>query len=226
MLQREQRLGYATTGDIERARQEALVAGPRTPPFLAPHFTTRVLAWLADSGAVPNGDPAVRTSIDLGLQTELEGEVRHTVDVLRDRAVEQAAAVVLDNETGEVLAWVGSPNFWSPNDGQTDMIVSPRQPGSALKPFLYGLAFDGGVTAATVLPDLPKAYATAAGSYTPRNYDRRFRGPVRAREALASSYNVPAVELGSRVGTGELLHTLPALRRSTVTPNTMDSVSR
>src|SRR5207237_876473 len=83
-----------------------------------------------------------------------------------DRAVEQAAAVVLDNETGEVLAWVGSPNFWSPNDGQTDMIVSPRQPGSALKPFLYGLAFDGGVTAATVLPDLPKAYATAAGSYT------------------------------------------------------------
>ena len=202
-----QRLGYASAADVERARREPLVAAPRTPPFLAPHLTTRVLGWLADSGVVPNG-AAVRTSIDLSLQTELESEVRHTVDVLHDRGVEQAAAVVLDNETGEVLAWVGSPDFWSPNDGQTDMVVSARQPGSALKPFLYALAFDKGVTPATVLPDIPKAYATATGSYNPRNYDRRFRGPVRAREALASSYNVPAVELASRVGTGALLHTL------------------
>ena len=202
-----QRLGYAQAAEIERGRREPLVAAPRTPPFLAPHFTTRVLGWLADSGAVPNGDP-VRTSLALSLQTELEAEVRHTVDVLHDRGVEQAAAVVLDNETGEVLAWVGSPDFWAPNDGQTDMVVSARQPGSALKPFLYALAFDGGVTPATVLPDIPKAYATATGSYNPRNYDRRFRGPVRAREALASSYNVPAVELASRVGTGALLHTL------------------
>ena len=202
-----QRLGYAPAADVERAHHEPLVAVPRTPPFLAPHFTTRVLGWLADSGVVPNGSP-VRTSLDLSLQTELESEVRHTVDVLHDRGVEQAAAVVLDNETGQVLAWVGSPDFWSPNDGQTDMVVSARQPGSALKPFLYALAFDGGATPATVLPDIPKAYAAATGSYNPRNYDRRFRGPVRAREALASSYNVPAVELASRVGTGALLHTL------------------
>ena len=207
VLRSMQRLGYAQPADIERAHREPLVAAPRTPPFLAPHFTTRVLGWLADSGVVPNGAP-VRTSLDLSLQAALESEVRHTVDVLRDRGVEQAAAVVLDNETGEVLAWVGSPDFWSPNDGQTDMVVSARQPGSALKPFLYALAFDGGVTPATVLPDIPKAYATATGSYNPRNYDRRFRGPVRAREALASSYNVPAVELASRVGTGALLHTL------------------
>jgi len=203
-----QRLGYAQAADIDRAHHEPLVAAPRTPPFLAPHFTTRVLGWLADSGVVPNGAP-VRTSIDHSLQAELEAEVRHTVDVLHDRGVEQAAAVVLDNETGEVLAWVGSPDFWAPDDGQTDMVVSARQPGSALKPFLYALAFDGGsATPATVLPDIPKAYATATGAYNPRNYDRRFRGPVRAREALASSYNVPAVELASRVGTGALLHTL------------------
>ena len=208
VLARMQRVGYAIATEVARARQEPLVAARRTPPFQAPHFTTRVLARLADSGAVPNGDGAVRTSLDLPLQTELEAEVRHTVDVLHDRGVEQAAAVVLNNETGEVLAWVGSPDFWSPNDGQTDMVVSPRQPGSALKPFLYGLAFDGGYTPATVLPDVPRAYATATGSYNPRNYDRRFRGPVRAREALASSYNVPAVELASRVGTGALLHTL------------------
>jgi penicillin-binding protein 1C len=116
--------------------------------------------------------------------------------------------VVLNNASGEVLAWVGSPDFWASENGQTDMVVSPRQPGSALKPFLYGLALDRGVTAATVLPDIPKSYATTIGAYRPRDYDRRFRGPVRAREALASSYNVPAVELASRFGASSLLQTL------------------
>lgn len=203
VLRRMQSLGYATTAEVDRAKQEPVVATAPSTRFLAPHFTSRVLSWVSDSG-----EAIVRTSLDLGLQMELEGEVRHTVAVLKDRGVEQAALVVLDNTTGEVLAWVGSPDFWSPDDGQTDMVISPRQPGSALKPFLYGLAFDRGFTAATVLPDIPKAFATATGTYAPRNYDRKFRGPVRAREALASSYNVPAVELTSRLGTGALLHTL------------------
>ena len=207
VLRGMRRLDYALAADVERARQEPLVAARRTPAFLAPHFTTRVIDWVETEQA-PHRENIVRTSLDLSLQTELEAEVRHAVAVLHDRAVEQAAAVVLDNETGEVLAWVGSPDFWSPNDGQTDMVSSPRQPGSTLKPFLYGLALERGFTAATVLPDLPKAYPTAAGAYTPRNYDRKFRGPVRAREALASSYNVPAVELASRLGTSSLLHTL------------------
>jgi penicillin-binding protein 1C len=207
VLQHMQSLGYATRRDVAAARQEPVLVAPRSTPFLAPHFTTRVLAWSADSAPPPN-NAAMRTSLDVGLQAEVEKEVRHTVSVLKDRGVEQAAVVVLDNNTGEVLAWVGSPDFWSPDDGQTDMVISPRQPGSALKPFLYGLAFDRGFTAASVLADIPKAYATATGSYTPRNYDRRFRGPVRAREALASSYNVPAVELASRLGAGALLQTL------------------
>ena len=205
-LARMQRLGYATADEVQRAREEPLVSTTRGAPFLAPHFTTRVLAWLDDGAAVPNG--SVRTSLDLELQTALEADVRHTVDVLRDRGVRHAAAVVLDNASGDVLAWVGSPEFWAAEDGQTDMVVSPRQPGSALKPFVYGLAFDRGYTAASVLADIPKTYPTASGPYRPRNYDRRFRGPVRAREALASSYNVPAVELAARLGTGSMLHTL------------------
>src|SRR5262249_50210678 len=133
---------------------------------------------------------------------------RHIVDALHDRGVGQAAAVVLDNATGEVLAWVGSPDFWASENGQTDMVSSPRQPGSALKPILYAMAFDRGTTAATILPDIPKSYATPIGAYRPRDYDRRYRGPVRAREALASSYNVPAVELALRVGPSSLLQTL------------------
>ena len=205
-LQRMRSMGYATEQDVARATAEPLVSSSPHAPFLAPHFTTRVLAWTEASSTT--AVPVLRTSLDLELQTELEGEVRHTVSVLSDRAVKQAAVVVLDNATGEVLAWVGSPGFWSADDGQTDMVVSPRQPGSALKPFVYGLALDRGYTAATILPDVPRAYATVTGPYQPRNYDRRFRGPVRAREALASSYNVPAVELAARVGVGSVLNTM------------------
>src|SRR6185436_5854776 len=193
-LARMRRLGFATRDDIARARDESVASAGRVTSFDAPHFTTRVLSWADDDEASgPTGH--IRTALDIALQRELEAEVRHTVDVLRDRNVEQAAAVVLDNETGEILAWVGSPDFWAPKDGQTDMVISARQPGSALKPFLYGAALDRGYTAASVLPDIPKTYATATGPYQPRNYDRHFRGPTRMREALASSYNVPAVDV-------------------------------
>ncbi len=204
VLRRLGALGYAGPEDLARAAAEPLVALDRTTPFRAPHFTTRVLAWT--DGAPTGGD--VRTSLDLGLQREVEADVRHAVDVLRDRVVAHAAAVVLDNPTGEILAWVGSPDFFADTAGQVDMVVSPRQPGSALKPFLYGLAFDRGYSAASVLPDVARTYHTTLGPYRPRNYDRRFRGPVRAREALGSSYNVPAVELAERLGGGALLRTL------------------
>ena len=203
-LTRMRRNGAITRDEAQRARVEVLNGLRPRSPFLAPHFTSYVLAALPrDIGA-----STVRTTLDAGLQAELEAEVRYTVASLKGDGVADAAAVVLDNTTGGVLAWVGSPDFWNPTNGQTDMVVSRRQPGSALKPFLYGLALDRGFTAATVLPDIPKSFVTATGPYSPRNYDRQFRGPVRAREALASSYNVPAVDLASRVSTASLLNTL------------------
>jgi penicillin-binding protein 1C len=191
--------GYASSADVDRAAQEPVLTGSSRADFLAPHFTTRLLAR-ADAPA----SGLWRTSLDLELQQELEAEVRHTVASLRDRGARHAATVVLDNASGEVLAWVGSPDFWADTAGQVDMVVSPRQPGSTLKPFLYGLAFDRGWTPASVLADVPRVYRTATGVYAPRNYDRRFHGPARIREALASSYNLPAVELASRLGTGSL----------------------
>jgi penicillin-binding protein 1C len=203
VLRRVERRGFAGEDALARAAHEPLLPHREQPPFLAPHFTSRVLQWLPDT---PEG--TWRTSLDLPLQTALEGEVRHTVRSLADLGVREAALVVLSNRTGEILAWVGSPDFWADTAGQVDMVLSPRQPGSALKPFLYGLAFDRGLTAASVLPDVPRAYATTTGVYQPRNYDRRFHGPVRAREALASSYNVPAVELADRLGAGSLLGAL------------------
>ncbi len=206
VLRRLVDVGYANEAEIERALEEPLISRLRGSPFLAPHFTTRILSWAQARDDLMDG--AWRTSIDLGLQTALEAEVRHTVDVLQDRRLRHAAVVVLDNRSGEILAWVGSPDFWADTAGQVDMVVSKRQPGSALKPFLYGLAFDRGYTPGSILADIPRTYSTPAGAYRPRNYDRIFHGPVRMREALASSYNVPAVELADRVGVGSLLATL------------------
>jgi penicillin-binding protein 1C len=197
-LNRLRSLGYLTAVQVQDAQREPVLATGRSTPFLAPHFTTEWLRRADEDGTSPNG--AWRTSLDIELQETLEGEVRHTVELLKDRGGRQAAAVVLDNTTGQVLAWVGSPDFWADTAGQVDMVVSARQPGSALKPFLYGLAFDRGYTAASVLEDIAHTYQTSTGPYHPRNYDRRFHGPVRAREALASSYNVSAVELVDRLG--------------------------
>ncbi len=206
VLARLLQFGYADPQDISRALEEPLMTRGLGNPFAAPHFTTRVLQWVEAAGAPPHG--ILRTSLDLDLQTALEADVRHTVSVLADRRVQHAAAIVLDNETGGILAWVGSPDFWADTAGQVDMVVSRRQPGSALKPFLYGLAFDRGYSAASILPDVPRTYSTPSGAYSPRNYDRRFRGPVRVREALASSYNVPAVDLAEQLGPTSVLNTL------------------
>jgi penicillin-binding protein 1C len=197
--------GYATRAAGTRAGTEPLLTRGDGRGFQAAHFTTLVARWQDRLGAPPR---PVRTSLDLPLQLALEAEVRHTVETLADRGASQAAAVVLDNATGEVLAWVGSPDFWADTAGQVDMVVSPRQPGSALKPFLYALAFDRGYTPGTILPDIARVYQTSTGPYHPRNYDRRFHGPVRAREALASSYNLPAVDLANSLGVGSLLTVL------------------
>lgn len=209
----------------ERAIAEAepvLAARRRDAVFRAPHFTTRVLAALdsardvrTDARDAPATDaprdaaaaPRVRTTLDLALQEAIEADVRQVVASLADVRVRHAAAVVLDNASGDVLAWVGSPDF-DGERGQVDMVVSRRQPGSALKPLLYALAFERGYGAHHVLADIPRTWMTSTGPYAPRNYDRRFRGPVRARVALASSLNVPAVQLADELGAASLLDVL------------------
>ncbi|HMS03691.1 MAG TPA: penicillin-binding transpeptidase domain-containing protein, partial [Gemmatimonadaceae bacterium] len=195
-----------------------------------PHFTTRVLAALDSARdassleeaatqsqstlARATGEPAtaltsprLRTTLDLALQEAVETDVRQVVASLAGARVRHAAAVVLDNASGDVLAWVGSPDF-DGERGQVDMVVSRRQPGSALKPLLYALAFERGYGAYDVLADVPRTWMTSTGPYAPRNYDRRFRGPVRARVALASSLNVPAVQLADALGASSFLAVL------------------
>lgn len=174
--------------------------------FGAPHFVTWLNRELADRG-LEAGE--VVTSIEPALQADVQAIVRD--QVLSDPRLGQAAAIVLDNRTGEILAWVGSVDFLdAARLGQNDGVRTLRQPGSALKPFAYGLALASGWTPATVLSDVETHLATPTGDWVPRNYDRRVHGPVRLRVALASSYNVPAVRLAEALGVGRVLDVLRA----------------
>jgi penicillin-binding protein 1C len=219
-LRRMQNRLQASADEVERANEEPVrfsrafdtrVNAAGRAPFAAPHFTSWLLAREDErrdrSNALRTRPIQMRTTLDLALQNEVEGEVRHVVNQLADQQVQHAAAIVLDNATGDVLAWVGSPDF-NAASGQVDMVLSHRQPGSALKPFVYALGFDHGYTAATVLDDISHSWQTPTGPYRPRNYDRREHGPVRVREALASSYNIPVVQLADQLGVPAVLRTL------------------
>src|SRR5205814_1629672 len=121
------------------------------------------------------------------------------------------AVAVLDNRTGEFLAYEGSGDYFGADfGGAIDGVTTLRQPGSALKPFTYAVAFEQGFTPATVLADVPQHFPTAEQGvvYTPRNYDGTYRGPLRARLALAGSENVPAVVVLSKIGPPSLLRFL------------------
>ncbi|HUF48123.1 MAG TPA: penicillin-binding protein 1C [Vicinamibacterales bacterium] len=187
------------------AREETLSLVNDRPEAIAPHFVERVRADVDVSGRPVR----VETTIDAGLQRIVRGIIaanRATLDAHHARNV---AVAVLDNRTGEWLAWEGSGDYFdTDHGGAIDGVVAPRQPGSALKPFTYAAAFERGFHPGSVLADVPAEFPTAVEGvlYRPQNYDGQFRGPLRARDALAGSENVPAVVLASAVG-------VPALAR-------------
>ncbi|MBK9645512.1 MAG: penicillin-binding protein 1C [Deltaproteobacteria bacterium] len=159
---------------------------------------------------------ALTVTLDARLQKDVEALVRGMVASLREQAVSQAAAIVVDRQSGEVLAYVGSVGFDSPG-GQVDGVMAPRSPGSALKPFIYQLGLERGhITLATPLMDLPQTWTTTHGAWTPTNYDERHHGPVLAREALARSLNIPAVRVLEAVGVASLHHRLVELGVTTL----------
>ncbi len=162
----------------------------------APHF----VRFLARSRSGLHGLSEVRTTIDLGLQEELEAAIRTQVWAYARQRMTTGAGIVFDNHTGDVLAYVGSADWYDqPNQGQNDGVQAANQPGSCLKPFLYSLALERGFTPNMVLPDIPQDFG-GAEVYVPANFNRRFSGPVRLRVALASSLNVPAVYTLQRLG--------------------------
>jgi len=173
--------------------------------FGAPHLVVDLSGRLETLGL--GRAVEVRTTIDPALQRDVERSVRS--ELTADPRLGQAAVLVIDNASGDVLAYVGSADFGDEGrEGQNDGVRARRQPGSALKPFAYGLALASGWTPASVLSDVDLEVGGAGGAWLPRNYDRRQHGPVRLRAALANSYNVPAVELTDTLGPERVLEVL------------------
>lgn len=199
LIQKMSKEGRISSDAMQSALRSELKLLPKRAVFLAPHFI-EMLRFPNSHGAT------IRTSLDLRLQTRIENIVDTNLRLLERYNVTNAAVVVLDNRTGEIIALVGSRDY---NDikhaGNVNGAMSRRQPGSALKPFTYALALDKGFTAASILPDIELHFPTENGDYTPKNYDLKYRGPVRLRMALANSLNVPAVFMLSKLGTQELL---------------------
>jgi penicillin-binding protein 1C len=210
VLRRMAAAGALTPERLREARAEQIVLRPGRMTLSAPHFVEMVSAFAHASGG---GAPPARivTTLDLDLQREVEGIVEHERESLQAHGAANVAVVVLDNATGEWLAWEGSGNYGDmEHGGALNGPLLARQPGSALKPFTYALAFEQGRDPASVLPDIPSHFPTAEPGvlYSPRNYDGRYRGPLLARRALAGSENIPAVALASDLGVSTLLRFL------------------
>lgn len=158
--------------------------------FFAPHFVQQVLASA-------HGGNAIMTTLDLQKQQLIERRLSDYIRGNRNRGFQNGAAMLIDTRTMDVLAQVGSADFFNARiNGQVDGTRSPRSPGSTLKPFVYALALDQGlIHPLSILADAPHSF----GDYNPENFDRDFLGPIRACDALAKSRNLPAVELASQL---------------------------
>jgi len=208
--------GFITHQQNIEAQSDLLSYNPAPYPIEAPHFIWMIkdqLDALFSSGTLnPNQSLVVRTTLDLDDQHAAEQIVERHIAEFKPKAgqvshnVNNAAMVVLNPRNGEILALVGSANYFDRSiDGALDMAISPRQTGSAFKPFIYALALNPNQpiawTAATSILDVSTTFITRDGQpYTPVDYDGREHGPVSVREALASSLNIPAVKTLKKVG--------------------------
>ena len=216
-----EKAGYLDALQVDLAEREPLVLAGAPYPFEAPHFVmlvrSQIDALFSPEQVMAYGGLVVRTTLNLDDQKKAEQAVADQLERLHAKEsgtnghnLNDAAVVALDPHTGQILAMVGSANYNDQaHDGAVNMALAPRQPGSALKPFIYASAFDPARanpwTAATMLLDVSTNFVTHdLKPYTPVDYDGQEHGPVLARDALASSLNIPAVLTLDHIG-------LPAL---------------
>jgi penicillin-binding protein 1C len=218
ILRIESERGWLSPADFASAKTERLALAPLSAASAAPHFVQQVLASPSAPGA-----RRIETTLDADLQRAVEGIIAARRPALAQHHAANVAVVVLDNLRHEWLAWEGSGNYGdAASGGSIDGVTSPRQPGSALKPFTCAAALERGVLPSRVLADVPSEYRTAQAGvmYRPRNYDGQFRGPMLLRHALAGSENVPAVALASDIGVPAIAQ---LLRRAGLTTLTRDA---
>ncbi len=196
-MYKHRKLTGVTEEEIEEARKEEMVYTSKKIDIEAPHFVFYVKQLLEEEfGAdrVERGGLKVTTSLDSSLQTIAEEEVRRGVDGAKRYNVNNGSMVVLDPKTGEILAMVGSVDYFNVEDprvdGNVNITTSYRQMGSSVKPFVYLTAINRGYGPWLLTPDIPEI---SFGTYKPTNWDRKYEGLITARRALVQSRNVPAV---------------------------------
>jgi 1A family penicillin-binding protein len=207
--------GYISQEQADSAAAEPLNYHSAPQEMQAPHFVVYVRNQLEQRFTrqqLYESGLRVYTSLDLDLQRDAEKIAQARLETLHQYNANNAALVAIDPKNGEILAMIGSADFWDDKiQGQINMALAERQPGSTLKPFTYLYAFQRHLASpASILNDAAVQYSMGPGKapYLPHDADGKFRGPVTVRRALANSLNVPAVELLNRIGVGALIGTL------------------
>ena len=197
--------GYLTANQFAEAVNAKLTFAPPKIEINAPHFVMYVRDLLVDQYSeelISHGGLKVTTSLDLNLQKDAETIISDELSRLTRLNVRNGALLITRPGTGEILAMVGSRNYFDlTNDGQVNLTTSLRQPGSSIKAVNYALAFEKGAKPNTTIKDEPISFnIQGVGLWTPKNYDGRFHGTLTLRQALANSYNIPAVLLLAKNG--------------------------
>ncbi|MBX3062596.1 MAG: transglycosylase domain-containing protein [Anaerolineae bacterium] len=210
--------GKISKEEAEKARRQALVYADPSVNLRSPHFTLYAeeeLRSLLEALNLPatylnTGGLKVYTTLDTQYQELAESVARAQIETIKAKNnANNAAVVILKPGTGEILAMMGSVNYRDDSiDGRVNMAISPRQPGSAMKPLTYAAAMERGISPAAIFWDVETHIKSDYGGeeYVPLNYDRNFHGPVRMRTALANSYNVPAVKALRLIGVDYFLN--------------------
>jgi 1A family penicillin-binding protein len=232
VLRRMREDGYITVSvEAEANKQLAeFQFAEKSSNFEAPHFVMYVKKLLIDrygENMVEQGGLKVITTLDLDLQNAAQNIVTEEIAKVESVKITNGAAIVMDPKTGQILAMVGSKNYdASDYDGKVNVTLSLRQPGSAIKPVTYVTAFKKGYNPATMIMDVKTSFPGGdRPEYVPVNYDGKFRGPVKIREALAGSLNIPAVKMLALIGIKEMLTQAYDMGLTTLEP-TAENMSR
>lgn len=223
-------VGYITQEEAAAAKNQELdfqkeeISGIKAPHFV--FYVREVLAEKLGEKVLEQGGLKVITTLDFEKQKIAEETVANNVENINNYGANNASLVSVDAKTGEILAMVGSVDFTNEEiDGQVNVSVSPRQPGSSGKPIAYAAAIEKGFTTETVIYDVVTNFPTPQGPYSPKNYDLGERGPITFRRALGGSLNIPAVKALYLAGINNVKDLMQRMGYSTIDENSACGLS-
>ncbi|MFH0773007.1 MAG: transglycosylase domain-containing protein [bacterium] len=230
VLRRMREDGYITSTQEKDALSKinSLTFSQSRMSINAPHFVFYVKDLIEKEYGAKILDQGlkIKTTLSLDVQQKAEKIVKDEIDGIKKYKVGNGAVVVLDSQSDEILSMVGSYDYNDEEYGKYNAAVSRRQPGSAVKPITYALAFEKGYTPATMIMDVKTTFPVKdQPDYVPVNYDGKFRGPVQLRFSLANSYNIPAVKLVSMIGIPDFLERADLMGLHTLAP-TQENLNR